>query len=193
MVAHQIAKNEFSRVIDRDRLASAPLALELRAEPHELGALARRFGFLEIKRLSARIHIKPSAATSLIVVNGTLEAEVTQACIVTLQPVDCGIQEAIEASFTLTAQDGREQDLEIDPLADDPPEEVGLEGLDLGEWLAQQLMVAVDPYPRSAEVEAEDAAVDGVGVEGGGGKGRDWRDPDDSSPFAVLKSLKGAS
>ena len=58
------------------------------------------------------------------------------------------------------------------PEAEGPPEPVGPQGIDLGEAVAQQLAIALDPYPRApgAALPEEPRAAGG--------------------PFAALKSLK---
>jgi len=59
---------------------------------------------------------------------------------------------------------------------EDPPEEIVNGRIDLGEAVAQQLAIALDPYPRSAaaRVSAEDGARD-AGAE-----------PASTRPFAAL-------
>jgi hypothetical protein len=65
----------------------------------------------------------------------------------------------------------------VDPEADDPPEVLPAEGLDLGELVVQELAVVLDPYPRApgAEVPAEFQPSEAEEVKG---------------PFAALAALK---
>jgi len=63
----------------------------------------------------------------------------------------------------------------VDPEAEEPPEPVGPAGLDLGEAVAQQLAVALDPYLRAPGAMLEDPKA----AEGPGGA------------FAVLEALRG--
>jgi uncharacterized metal-binding protein YceD (DUF177 family) len=94
---------------------------------------------------------------------GRLSAEVEQACVVTLEPV----VQRIEATLDL-----RILDEGVEPADDDPdsPDEIESQGglVDLGEAVAEQLALALDPYPRAegatlpvlddgAEPAAEDA------------------------------------
>ena len=67
----------------------------------------------------------------------------------------------------------------IDLDAEDPPEPVVDGGVDIGEVVTEHLALALDPYPRREGARMR--VGDWAGSEG------------DSSPFAVLKSLKGSS
>jgi len=69
----------------------------------------------------------------------------------------------------------------VDVELNDPPEAVGPEGLDSGEAVVQQLSVHLNPYPRAAEARL----LQTDWAPAGEGKGAE------SSPFQVLKTLKG--
>jgi uncharacterized metal-binding protein YceD (DUF177 family) len=78
---------------------------------------------------------------------------VTQSCVITLAPVPAKVAESFSADFA--DEDRRKTDeLDLDFEADDPPEPIRNGHIDLGELAAEQLALALDPYPR-----APDAAV----------------------------------
>ncbi len=206
---------EFSRPIARERLARERLGgqvivEEVVATPQERAALARRFGLLGLDSLQATGKIEPADGPDrpdlrdggLLRLSGRLSAEVRQACVVTLEPVASRIEEEFTLLYSLApgpavlgqkaaGQKAAGQEVVFDPEAEEPPEALGPGGLDLGEVVAQQLVLALDSYPRApgaalAEVpEVLGAAEAGppVGPPGGPPGGSRAR-------FAVLEALK---
>jgi hypothetical protein len=63
----------------------------------------------------------------------------------------------------------------VEPEEEEPPEPVGPRGIDLGEAVAQQLALALDPYPRAPGAALPEDLRAETGAE---------------SPFAVLERLK---
>jgi uncharacterized metal-binding protein YceD (DUF177 family) len=135
---------EFSRPI---RLAPEPRDVVLEASVAERAALAARFGILGIHALAARLALRPEPGGT-IRARGTLSAEVEQACVVTLDPV----RQRVEATIDLRILGEGETPADEDP---DSPDEIESEGgaVDLGEAVAEQLALALDPYPRAAGAE----------------------------------------
>ncbi len=162
---------EFSRLVPVDRLGEVEITEEISAEPGERAALARRFGLLSLDRLSATLRLERAGARNLVRVDGRLAAEVTQACVVTLEPVGAHLEKGFILLYDLDAA-AAQGEVVVEPEAEEPPEPVGPHGIDLGEAVAQQLAIALDPYPRApgAALPEEPRAADG--------------------PFAVLESLK---
>ncbi len=204
---------ELSRPIARERLAGQAIDEEIFATPQERAALARRFGLLGLGLLRATVKIEPAEgpdcpdrpnlrAGGLLRLSGHLSAEVRQACVVTLEPVASRIEEAFTQLYSLEpgpAARGREAlgrevgaaEVVFDPEAEEPPEALGPGGLDLGEVVAEQLFLALDPDPRApgavlAEVPGGPGAAEAGGPAGGpagplgGSRAR----------FAVLEALK---
>jgi len=135
---------EFSRPV---RLAPEPREVVLDASPAERAALALRFGILGLHALSARLALRPETGGT-IRVRGTLSAEVEQACVVTLEPV----RQRVEAALDLRILGEGEMPADEDP---DSPDEIESQGgtVDLGEAVAEQLALALDPYPRAEGAE----------------------------------------
>ncbi|HLJ63478.1 MAG TPA: DUF177 domain-containing protein [Stellaceae bacterium] len=135
---------EFSRPLDTVRLGPEDWVRDLAASPAEREALARRFGLLALPRLEARVtlHRRADGAVRL---SAALRAEVVQECVVSLKPVANRIEESFVLIF---AEEEEGRDLLIDEDAD-PIDSLGNGVIDLGEAVAQQLSLALDPYPRS--------------------------------------------
>ena len=107
----------------------------------ECAALARRFGIPGVGALAATLSLRHDR-DGAIRAEGRLEADVTQACVVSLEPVAQHVSAPLLLRFL---PPGAAPD-------DDPesPDEIETDGdtLDLGEAVAEQLALALDPYPR---------------------------------------------
>lgn len=137
---------EFSRLIDLDRVAESEVVHEIVATAEERSALAKRFELLAIDRLEARIRLRRTRGRAELRLSGEIKAEVTQACVVTLAPV----QGTANGEFTVlygTAPPA--SDVEIDPEGDALWEPLPEGPLDVGELVAQEMALALDPYPRA--------------------------------------------
>lgn len=174
----ETAGPEFSRLLSREELARGPQTLSLAADEGERAALARRFGLLGLERLEAELSVAPQS-DGLIRLQGRLSAAASQACVVTLEPVPALVEEDFSQYYSiLTADIHTEHELVVDPEAEDPPEPLGPEGLDLGEAVAQQLATALPAYPRAAGA-ALDPDLAAPAAPGG-----------PQGPFAELAALK---
>ena len=87
---------------------------------------------------------------------GALDAAVVQSCVVTLDPVTQRVAERFVIRFVPA---GRESEDDDDP---DSPDQIPYEGrsIDLGEAAAEQLALALDPYPRCPGAILDPAAQD---------------------------------
>jgi uncharacterized metal-binding protein YceD (DUF177 family) len=163
--------SEFFRPIEVGTLPAGETVREIAATAAERAALAERFALLALDRLEARVRLERLAG-SLVRLRATLSADIVQACVVTLEPVVSRIDE----DFTLlygAAQDGAgeimlsgEEEL-VEPLVDDT--------IDIGEAVAQQLSLAIDPFPRAPGVAVSATAEPTA---------------ERQSPFAALAKLK---
>ncbi|HVA13010.1 MAG TPA: DUF177 domain-containing protein [Stellaceae bacterium] len=163
---------EFSRRIDGTRLAAGGEDHAIAAKPGERAGLAQRFDLLALDRLEAKVRLTPMAG-GYYRLEAEFAAELVQACTVTQVPVACRLAE----SFTLTYGPA-EQEGEIVLDGDSEPVEPLDDGaIDIGEAVAQQLSLVIDPFPRVPGVAAEGAASVGD-------------DPPRASPFAALAKLR---
>ncbi|MBI3504757.1 MAG: DUF177 domain-containing protein [Proteobacteria bacterium] len=148
--------NEFSRPYALDALRERPVRQRLQADTAERAVLAKRFDILGIDRLEADLKLNRVRAGRAVRVEGRITASLSQACVVTLQPV----AQTMDAKFSVVfvpPEDLKplpvDEDGAIDLDAIDPDEELEEplpEGaLDLGELVAQEFAVALDPYPRA--------------------------------------------
>src|SRR5690606_28758940 len=71
-------------------------------------ALAQRFDLRELSGLKAKLAIRRVAGNAAIRVNGSLEAEVVQACVVSLQDVYSKVEGNFDTYFTESRATGKE-------------------------------------------------------------------------------------
>ncbi len=144
---------EFSRPLALGRVGPEGRTEILVATEAECAALARRFGIPAVERLRATLRLVPEE-DGAIMVRGRIEAAVVQDCVVTLEPVPQRVAEDI--AFRLLPA-GREP-----AEGPDDPDEIETENdvAELGEVVAEQLALALDPYPRAAGAELPAEASD---------------------------------
>ncbi len=141
---------ELHRPILVGQVPASGLDIEVEATPAECAALAVRMGLPAVLEIRCRFHL--SRATNTIVhAQGLLHARVMQTCVISLDDFEATVQEAFSVRFVPS---GTETD-DLDPEADD---EIGYENacLDLGEAAAEQLGLALDPYPRMPDADLPD-------------------------------------
>ena len=145
---------ELSRLLRLDRVPSTGASLDVAASEPERQALVRRFGVLALPEMAATVMLSPEGSGRWRV-EGHLRALVVQACGITLEPVEQRIDEGFLLRFSTDAEeiDRDSGELIVDSDAAEP-----LEGdsLDLGEIVADQLGLAIDPFPRKPGAQLAD-------------------------------------
>jgi uncharacterized metal-binding protein YceD (DUF177 family) len=146
---------ELHRPIAVERIGASGLDLTVEASPTECAALARRMGLPAVQSLTCRYHLEQEAGPEILI-RGHLVAQVVQTCVVSLEDFAATVDER----FTVRGVPEGEETAETDPEALD---EITYAGgtLDLGEAAAEQLALALDPYPRAPGAvlpEIEDAS-----------------------------------
>lgn len=158
---------EMSRPLPLGLVGAAGRRETIEATPEECAALATRFGIPAVAMVRAVIDLS-HAADGSVLARGRLEARVTQDCVVTLEPVEQTVAEDFVLRLLPAGREPEDGPEEIDEIPTGPGDVA-----DLGEVLAEQLALALDPYPRAAGAELPDGAREGR-----------------SSPFAGLAALR---
>ena len=143
---------ELHRPLSLDRIGARGLDITIDATPAECAGLAERMHLPAVLAVSCTFHLIREGRDTVLA-RGVLRAQVRQTCVVSLEDFEAPVQEVFQVRFVPS---GEEAD-DIDPEADD---EIPFEGnlIDLGEAVAEQLGLALDPYPRMPGVEL--AAID---------------------------------
>lgn len=176
-------QNEFSRTVAVDPFPEEPIRFSEVANADERAKVARRLDLIDVAVLRVEGTVEPESDPSVLRLTGRIEAEVTQRCVVTLEPVAARIDQRVVRRFTLTPPDvllteEDEVEVEVDSSEDEVEPLLG-SVLDLGEIATEELALALDPYPRAAG--AEDALNEYL---------TSSEDEVDTNPFAALKRLK---
>jgi uncharacterized metal-binding protein YceD (DUF177 family) len=185
-VSKDVPGKEFSHVVEVDRIGPPGLQMQLVADQKARAALANRFRILGVLSLKADLRLVPEALAGHYRLTGLIEAEVDQACVVSLEPVRQQVSEEIVRRFGPEGEGGPKAELDtdeaelLDPDADDPPDPVIGGIIDLGEVVAEELALGLDPYPRQPGAKVPDSYAELPEEEG------------KISPFAALAKLKAA-
>lgn len=164
---------EFSRPVKAGHIHGEPQTFRLEADAPARAALAKRLGLPDIAALTGQFTLSHERS-GVIAAELTLQARVTQLCVVTNEPFETDVAESATVRFVPTESFTKDEDFGPDSL--DAPDEIPYENdvIDLGEALAEQLALALDPYPRKPGAVLPDDATD-----------------DEGSPFAALKGKFG--
>ena len=164
---------EFTRPVRLDTVGEDRRTLTVEATAEERAGLARRFGLLALDRLTATVELR--RAGERISAAGELEADVAQACVAGGAEVRQTVALPFALRFVPEAEAGSE---EIE-LGEKELDDITYEGgsIDVGEAVAQTLVLGLDPFPRAPDA---DAALRAAGV----------LSEEDAGPFAKLKGLR---
>lgn len=162
-------------IIDCSDLPEAGRAVSFEAAADARARLAEFAGILGVDALRAQGEVRPWAGG--VEARLRLVADAVQACVVSLEPVAQHIEEWVVRRFLPGARlgeaPGASAVIELDE--EDPPEPFDGQVIDLGPALAEEFVLALNPYPRAPGAAALTEGPATV-VE--------------LSPFAVLKKLK---
>jgi uncharacterized metal-binding protein YceD (DUF177 family) len=136
--------------------------------------LSRQLGLDGLDRLDAEVEAASWLDGARL--RGRFEAEVRQTCGVTLEPLQSTLSGAFERRLLPAGSPNapaEPEEMVLDPEAEDPPDLVEGETIDLSAIVVEQLALEIDPFPRKP------GAVFDPGPE-----------ERPSSPFAALKDFK---
>jgi len=168
----------FSRPLRVDALPADGLTQTIEASPDERAALAGLDGLPAIASLKATFTVRRSGRGGAHIV-GEVHAEVTQVCVVSLEPFAAAIDESVDVRFApaedaALARRGGEAEAEAMEIGgEDPPDPIVDGKIDLGALAAEFLALGLVPYPRKPGVAFDAPLADGK-----------------DSPFAALGKLK---
>lgn len=146
--------DEFSHKVKVDPWPDGGISVKLTASAAEREALRARFDLVDLQSLGTSIGIEQGVME--LVLAGTIEAVVAQRCVVTLKPVTSSlavpfrrhyrkreVHERMLAEGETLASDADDIDVEI----------LDSDEIDIGEAVAEEFYLALDPYPRGADAE----------------------------------------
>ncbi|HTN09799.1 MAG TPA: YceD family protein [Acetobacteraceae bacterium] len=163
---------ELHRPFAVERVGGAGREQVVEASAAECAALAKRLNIPAVLSLRCTFRLTLESG-GVVLAEGALEARLVRDCVVSLEPFETAVAERFRLRFVpaeLLAE--ADEDALLDPDADD---EIPYDGaaIDLGEAAAEQLALAMDPYPRRPGAALPDEASEAA-----------------ESPFAALSRLR---
>ncbi len=140
-----------------DDIAPTGQHFDLVADGGVRAAVARIAGLRDLPRLEGRFDVTRQGANGLHV-TGSVSATVGQNCVVTLEPLDNEIEEAVDLIFMPPPDrppQGEEPDAEPRDVKWGAPEPLIGGVVDLGALATEFLMLGLDPYPRKPDAVFE--------------------------------------
>ena len=169
---------EFSRPFDISRIAPEGASETITATAEECQAIAARFGVEAVHSVSATIHIQPWKRGGFRA-RGEATANITQTCVVTLDPFDSVVHAQLDQIFI--AKTGRLAADDVEIVVSHDEDDIGYindDEMELGEFAVEALCLELDPYPRKDGAELPVSSTETLAGE------------PKANPFAVLKQLK---
>ena len=155
-------------------VARSPVRRRLAPGPEARDRIASELGLDGLDELDAEVEAAPWLDGARL--SGRFQAQVRQTCGITLEPLTSTLSGSFERKLLPADSPNAPEEPEeavLDPEAEDPPDLVEGETIDLGAVVVEQLALEVDPFPRKPGVVFD--------------PGPEERP---ASPFAVLKDLK---
>ena len=158
----------------------ARLAQPLKLEPDAAARarIAKALDLVELPRFTAEVRLKPWLDG--VELDARWSAEVVYRCGVTVEPFDAALSDrftvrAVPPSSPHARPPEETDVIEIDLDADDPPDVLETESIDVAAYLIEHLALELDPFPRKPGAVFEPPPPENP-----------------ESPFAVLRRLRPA-
>jgi hypothetical protein len=139
------------------------------ADDEQRTALASAHGLQAVGSFEAEFLVR-SWKRDGVRIEGTVSADVTQTCIVTLEPLPAHVESPVSTIFVpegspLARADYEGGEIVVDAEAEDIPETFTGGRIDAGALAEEFFALALDPYPRKPGVELEENAGEESGDE----------------------------
>ncbi|HEY2660435.1 MAG TPA: DUF177 domain-containing protein [Caulobacteraceae bacterium] len=150
---------------------------ELAADGAARGRIARSLDLMSLESLTAELRL--SGWFDGLKIEGRWRADATQTCGVSLEDFPVVLEGTFDVRVVPASSPHaaviEEPEIEVDLEADDPPDVLESDVIDLGGYVVEHLALEIDPFPRKpgATFEPPEPTVE-------------------ISPFAILRNLKGS-
>jgi uncharacterized metal-binding protein YceD (DUF177 family) len=163
-------------IYDLNRLSEAGYERTVTATPAELVRIAEWEELDGVTNFEGRVTLK-RISQNRFAYSASLDADVVQSCVVTVEPVKSHISRRFsrELHYTPMRHDDQVGVISLAPTEDDAPDEIDSLKFDLAGPLLEEFSLAVDPYPRAPGVAFEPPVDEPAKP---------------ANPFAVLKGFK---
>ena len=151
----------------------APVARRIVADEAARGRIAAELGLDRLDRLDAELEVAPWLDGAQL--SARWSAAIEQTCGVTLEPFGSELEGEFQVKLLPRSSrhaPAENPEVAIDPEAEDPPDLLDEDVIDLGAYVVEHLAVEIDPFPRKPGAVFEPPPPE-----------------EPPSPFAVLKGL----
>ena len=151
------------------RLPQNGLPLVIEADAEQRARLAADHDLVSVERFRAELLVSAWKRNG-VKVEGRVEAAITQACVVTLDPLQSLMDEEVSGLFlpddSKLGREGFHQpgEIHLDPDGPDSPETFSGDTIDVGALAEEFFALAIDPYPRKPDAALP--APEAPGVDG---------------------------
>ncbi len=166
----------FHHTVSVDGVPESGRAFEFIADEAERLRIAEWLNIPAVASFAVRGRLTPQAKGAFLV-EAAFEAALTQSCVVTLEPVAARVSGAFTRLYGDSAL-APQRHVIFDEEEPNPPEPIFGNSIDVGAATAEELSLAMEPYPRKEGVALE-SAEEGA--------------PARENPFAKLAVLKEAA
>jgi len=149
-----IGDSPWSIPVPLSDLRRGPITLDLTPDESTEQAIAQALKLVDLKRLSARVRLSPWLDG--VDLRGDWTAVVTQVCGVSLDPFDTELAGDFQvrcAPLGSPLLAPPETEVEIDLDADDPPDALEHDWIDVAAYVVEHLALEIDPFPRKPGAE----------------------------------------
>lgn len=173
----------FSYLVKVGHISANPVTVRIEADARDRDGLAELWKIEAVNNLSAELQIARWKKDG-VRIRGHLKGQITQACVVSLEPVVTTLSQEVDQIFVpegsklariITDESG---EMVLDPDGPDLPETFVGDTIDAGVLVAEFAALDIDPYPRKPGAELPAALAEET---------PELKRP---SPFAVLKDWK---
>ena len=144
---------EFSRLISILDIEAEGIETNISANSLECDMLAKRFSVKHVQGLSAKLLFSKPKGKSLPKLEARYIAEITQICVVTLEPMTSIIEGNFFCTFAEKDVLNVDEELVFNVNDVDPPEFINNGIFDAGELVTEHLLLEIDPFPRVVGAE----------------------------------------
>ena len=163
MTSHDGTLSAVSFPVHVARLPKNGMEVRIEADDAQRARLADMHDLLSVERFVALLQVVGWKQGG-VRISGRVEAEIVQQCIVTLDPVEAHIDEAVTATFLPEGSRlsvpvySAEGEILLDAEGEDGPELFSGDTVDVGQLAEEFFSMGIDPYPRKSGARLADPA-----------------------------------
>lgn len=146
-----------------ENLPKTGFELNLKATDEECKQLATQINVEQVASFTAKLLISQWRRGG-VHIEGTFTSTLTQQCVISLDSFDTILDEKIDQKFfasTKIPEYGEKKEVEMIDNDMDPPEALVDGALNIFDYLAETMLLQLDPYPKKPDSQLESLAQDG--------------------------------